>query len=385
VGGSTGADGSRPEARLPNSIFHTYVKLNHENNAAAFEGKLAAFLKRNGAADFKEMEISKSLFIQPLREIYLRSNFGFKIAQNGNIKYLYIFGSVAAFLLLIACINFMNLSTARSERRAKEVGVKKVVGASKGTLVAQFLGESMLLSIAALVLSLPVLELMLPKFNALTHKDLSFLQHPEIFGLLFVITMMTGLIAGIYPAFYLSSFAPVAVLKGRFKNNISAIFIRKGLVVFQFTVSIILILGAVLISQQMRYLSSQNLGFSKSQKIVLPLQTTESGKNYETFKNELTNIPEVKASAKGSTYPGIENVLDMLFYAEGKSMKENVDISFANVDGDYTETLGIQLLQGRNFSDAFTADSNSLILNEIAGKKLGYDVNNAVGKRIYST
>jgi putative ABC transport system permease protein len=367
-----------------NNIFHTYVKLNEENNAAAFEGKLAAFLKRNGAADFKEMEISKSLFIQPLREIYLRSNFGFEIAQNGNIKYLYIFGSVAAFLLLIACINFMNLSTARSERRAKEVGVKKVVGASKGTLVAQFLGESMLLSIAALVLSLPVLELMLPKFNALTHKDLSFVQHPEIFGLLFVITMMTGLIAGIYPAFYLSSFAPVAVLKGRFKNNISAIVIRKGLVVFQFTVSIILILGAVLISQQMRYLSSQNLGFSKSQKIVLPLQTTESGKNYETLKNELTNIPEVKASAKASTYPGIENVLDMLFYAEGKSMKENVDISFANVDGEYTETLGIQMLQGRNFSNAFTADSNSLILNEIAVKKLGYDVNNVVGKRIYS-
>ncbi|MCE7065635.1 ABC transporter permease [Dyadobacter sp. CY326] len=367
-----------------NNIFHTYVKLNAANDAAAFERKLDAFLKRNGAADFKAMELSKKMFIQPLQDIYLHSNFGFEIAPNGNVKYLYIFSSVAAFLLLIACINFMNLSTARSEKRAKEVGVKKVVGAAKSALVGQFLGESLLLSIVALALSLPVLKLMLPLFNQLTNKHLSFFQHPEIFVLLFVITMMTGLIAGIYPAFYLSSFAPIAVLKGRFKNNISAVVIRKGLVVFQFTVSIVLILGAMLIGQQMKYLSSQSLGFNKNQKVILPLQTTESSNNYNTLKNELANIPQVKAAGKGSTYPGIENVLDMLFYAEGKSMKENVDISFANIDDEYINALGIQLLQGRGFSKAFTADSNALVLNEVAIKKLGYDIKNAVGKKIYA-
>ncbi|MCF0061025.1 ABC transporter permease [Dyadobacter chenwenxiniae] len=367
-----------------NNIFHTYLKLNADNNADAVEGKLDAFLKRNGAADLNVMQFSKKLFLQPLRDIYLYSNFDFEIAPNGNVKYLYIFSSVAAFLLLIACINFMNLSTARSEKRAKEVGVKKVVGAAKSSLVGQFLWESLLLSTLALLISLPFLELLLPTFNQLTGKNLYLLQHPEILGYLFALTIVTGLLAGFYPAFYLSSFSPIATLKGRFKSNNSAVFVRKGLVVFQFTVSIVLILGAMLISQQMEYLSNQNLGFNKGQKVILPLQTTEAGKNYKAFKNELANIPQVKASAVGSTYPGIENVLDMLFYAEGKTMKENVDVSFANIDNDYIKTLGIKLLQGRGFSNAFSADSNALVLNEVAVKKLGYNIGNAVGKKIYS-
>ncbi|SKB56604.1 ABC transporter permease [Dyadobacter psychrophilus] len=367
-----------------NNIFHTYFKLKDADQAAALEGKLGAFLKRNGAADFKVMQISKKLFIQPLTDIYLYSNFDFEVAPNGNVKYLYIFGSVAAFLLLIACINFMNLSTARSEKRAKEVGVKKVVGAARSSLVGQFLWESLLLSMLALLISLPFLKLLLPLFNQLTNKTLTLLQHPEIYGYLFALTIITGLLAGFYPAFYLSSFSPIATLKGRFKNNISAVFVRKGLVVFQFTVSIVLILGAILISQQMEYMRNQNLGFSKSQKLILPLQTTEAGQNYRTFKNEIANIPQVRSSAVGSTYPGIENVLDMLFYAEGKTMKENVDVSFANIDNDYIKTLGIQLLQGRGFSNQFTADSNALILNEVAIKKLGYNMDNAVGKKIYS-
>lgn len=366
-----------------NSIFHTYVKLTEGSNADTFESKLTGFLARNGAQDFKESGFSKELFIQPLKDIYLHSNYDFEIAPNGNIQYLYIFGSVAAFLLLIACINFMNLSTARSEKRAKEVGVRKVIGAVKSTLVGQFLGESLLLSFLALLVSYLSIQLLIPVFNQITNKNLSLSEHPEIFGWLFVLTLLTGLLSGFYPAFYLSSFTPVSALKGKLKTNISAVIIRKGLVVFQFTISMILILGAILIGRQMNYLSNQNLGFNKNQKIILPLQSAESANNYKILKNDLENNSQVLSSAKGSTYPGIENIQDMLFYSEGKSKSENVDISTANIEDDYLKTLGIKLLQGRGFSKEFTSDSNAVVLNEVAIKDLGYKVENAVGRKIF--
>ncbi|MEO5592759.1 MAG: ABC transporter permease [Chitinophagaceae bacterium] len=366
-----------------NNVFHTYVKLHEDTNAKIFEGKLAAFFDRNGGADLKAFGASKSLFIQPLQDIYLYSNFGFEIGANGNIKYLYIFISIAVFLLIIACINFMNLSTARSEKRAKEVGVRKVMGAVKSTLVGQFLGESLLLSCLALIMSLVFIQISIPVFNHLINKNLSVFKHPQIFAWLFAITIATGLLAGFYPAFYLSSFKPVSVLKGKLKTNISASFIRKGLVVFQFTISIILILGAILIGKQMDYVSSQNLGFSKNQKIILPLQTGEAASSYKVLKNDLAANPHVVAAAMGSSYPGIENIQDMLFYAEGKTVNDNTDITTAYIDNDYIKTLGIQLLQGRGFSKEFTADSNALVLNETAVNKMGYTIDNAVGKKAY--
>jgi putative ABC transport system permease protein len=366
-----------------NNIFNTYVKLHVGTNAKAFEEKLPAFMDRNGGADLKAFGTSKNLFVQPLQDIYLHSNFGFEIAPNGNIKYLYIFSSIAAFLLLIACINFMNLSTARSEKRAKEVGVRKVIGAVKSTLVAQFLGESLLLSCLALTVSLLLIQLLIPAFNQLANKNLSLLQHPQIIYWLFAITIGTGLLAGFYPAFYLSSFRPISVLKGKLQTNISAALIRKGLVVFQFSISIILILGAILIGQQMKYVSSQSLGFSKNQKIILPLQTKEAAAGYKVLKNDLAENPRILASAMGSTYPGIENIQDMLFYAEGKTVKENTDITTGYIENDYIKTLGIQVLQGRGFSKAFTADSDALVLNETAVQKLGYTIGNAVGRKVY--
>ena len=366
-----------------NSIFHTYVKLASGVVPAVFEGKLKGFLERNGGSDVAGQGFTKTLFIQLLRDIYLHSNFGFEIAPNGNIRYLYIFSSIAAFLLLIACINFMNLSTARSEKRSKEVGVRKVIGAVKSALIAQFLGESLLLSVFSLGLSFLFIQLLLPVFNQLTGKDLILSQHIEIFAGLAALTLFTGLVSGFYPAFYLSSFKPIIALKGKARNNLAAVVVRKGLVVFQFTISIILILGAILVSRQMDFMSNQNLGFSKSQKLVVPLQSTESGNNYQLFRNELTAETQVVATTKASTYPGIENVQDMLFYAEGRSLKENVDISTVYVDNDYVKTLGIKILSGRSFSKEFTADTNSLVLNEMAVEKLGYNAANAVGKKIY--
>jgi putative ABC transport system permease protein len=366
-----------------NSIFHTYVKLKEGSDARAFENKLHDFLNRNGGEEFKAAGFEKRLFIQPIEDIYLHSDYGYEVAPNGNIKYVYIFTSIAVFLLLIACINFMNLSTARSEKRAKEVGMRKVNGADRSSLVGQFLGESLLMSGLALVLTIVMIQLLLPAFNQLTHKDLSLVRMPNIFFWLTLLTVLTGLLSGLYPAFYLSSFKPISVLKGAARNSISAATIRKGLVVFQFTISIVLILGAIVISQQMSYLSSQNLGFDKSQKIVLPIQTSEANASSNTLKNELLNNSQVIAAAKGGTYPGIESITSMLFYAEGKTAQENVDITTNYAEPGYIETLGIELLQGREFAKEFANDQGALMLNEEAIKQLGYTQDNAVGKKVY--
>lgn len=366
-----------------NNIFHTYVKLRDDADPAAFESKLTPFLNRHGAADLRALGISKTLFIQPVTDIYLKSSIGNEIAPNGSMTYLYIFGSIAVFLLLIACINFMNLSTARSEKRAKEVGVRKVMGAVRHSLVYQFLGESMMLAVMALAIAVLVVQLLLPYFNNLTGKDLDMFANPAFLYSMAGITLFTGLVAGLYPAFYLSSFKPVSVLKGRLANVASAALLRKGLVVFQFTVSIILILGAIVIGQQLTFLQNQNLGFDKEQKLVVPFRNVKATANYHAFREEVLRIPGVEAATSGSVYPGIENIEDLLIYAENKTIHDAVDIHFATVGNDYVETLGLKMAAGRSFTKAFSADSGSIILNETAVRELGYDVASVTGKNVF--
>ena len=366
-----------------NNIFFTYVKLKDGTDPKAFEKKLQAFIDKRGGADMKALGISKQLFIQPLKNIYLHSDLDNEIAPNGNITNLYILGSIALFVLLIACVNFMNLSTARSGKRAKEVGIRKVMGAEKKFLVYQFLGESVMMSFFALLLALLVAYALLPFFNNLTQKNLTLFGKPELWLWIAGLTLFSGMLSGFYPAFYLSSFRPISVLKGRLLNNFSAITIRKGLVVFQFTISICLILGAVVTIKQLNFLDNQQLGFNKNQQIILPLQDKNAIKNYDAFKNELLKNPAVKNITSGSTYPGVPNVEDMLFYPEGKTIKDIKDVHLATVGDDYFKTLGFTILSGRGFSKEFTADSNSIVLNEAALKEFGYDVTTAVGKKIY--
>jgi putative ABC transport system permease protein len=366
-----------------NAIFHTYVKLREDADAKVFESKLDEFLNRNGGKEFQEAGLTKKLFIQPLEDIYLHSDFGYEVAPNGNIKYIYIFTSIAGFLLLIACINFMNLSTARSEKRSKEVGMRKVSGASRITLIYQFLSESLIMSGLALALALILIQLTTPVFNQLTQKNLSILSVPNMLFWLIGLTLITGLLSGMYPAFYLSSFKPATVLKGKLMNTISAISIRRGLVIFQFTLSIVMILGAIVISQQMKYLGNQNLGFNKDQKIILPIQTTEANVNFNALRNELLNNNQVSHVARGGTYPGIESITSMLFYAEGKQAIDNVDIQTAYTEDGYLETLGIEIIEGRGFDVDFKNDIDELVLNETAVSQLGYTNDNAVGKTIH--
>jgi putative ABC transport system permease protein len=233
------------------------------------------------------------------------------------------------------------------------------------------------------LLALLLASALLPLFNSLTQKNLRLFDQPLIWISIAGLTLSTGILSGLYPAFYLSSFKPIAVLKGKLLNNFSATAIRKGLVVFQFTISICLVLGAIVITQQLNFLENQQLGFNKKQQIVLPLKDQNAIKNYLPLKNELLKNTGVKTVASGSTYPGITNVEDMLFYPDGKTIHDVVDIRLANVGNEYFETLGFTILNGRGFSKEFTADSNSIVLNEAALKELGYDVKTAVGKKLH--
>ena len=373
----------RQTAFVGNSIFFTYVKLKQGSNAALFEKKLQSLFDNNTSSEIKAAGISIKLFLQPLRDIYLHSSAPNEIAANGNITYLYILGSIVAFMLVIACINFMNLSTARSEKRAKEVGVKKVIGASRNGLAVQFLGESFMMCIIALVIALMIVQFILPFFNELTQKNIHFLDDPSLLFWIAGLTLVTGLFAGLYPAFYLSAFKPGSIFKRKATKRFSATSLRKGLVIFQFTVSICLVFAAIVIWQQMDYLKSMQLGFNKQQQLILPLQDgyLNNENNYTALKNELLKYPEIRSVTSASAYPGIANLNDMLFYGEGKTTRDNVDIHLSAVNNDLIETLGFKLLNGRSFSKTFN-DSAGIIINETAAMQLGYTAATAVGKKI---
>jgi putative ABC transport system permease protein len=365
-----------------NSIFHTYIKLRKGSDPVSFNSKIRNYLINKGGDEFKAAGFEKWLFIQPLEDIYLRSNFGYEVAPNGNINNLYIFGSIAAFVLFMACINFMNLSTARSEKRATEVGIRKVSGSDRQSLILQFLGESLLMSGIALLLTFVFTQLLIPLFNELTNKNFSLTQMPAIFVWLTLLALITGVLAGVYPAFFLSSFKPAAVLKGGARSAFSVVAIRQGLVVFQFSISITLILVAILISQQMEFMSNRNLGFDKHQKIILSLQTAEAIAASDAVMNALRNNSQITSVARAGSYPGVESVTSMLFRVDGRPTTDNVDLRTVYAEPGYIKTLGIELLYGRDFAAEFKNDQNTIILNEAAAAQFGFAVQDAVGRKI---
>ncbi|HEV2480390.1 MAG TPA: ABC transporter permease [Puia sp.] len=364
------------------NIFHTYIKLRPGTDPVAFEKKLTPFFYRHGGEDLKLNGMAKNLVLQPVKDIYLHSNMGNEIGTNGSIRTLYILISIAVFILVIACINFMNLATARSEHRAREVGVRKVMGAMQGSLIRMFLSESFLLCLLSLLVAIILTSTLLPVFDTLTGKDLQPWHEPRLLLVITGLTLFAGLLSGCYPAFYLSSFKPVAVLKGKLIHHFSAALLRKSLVVFQFSVGIALILGAIVVGRQMTLFKEQDLGFDKDRQIVLPLQTKQSMANYNVLRDALSNSTYFKSVTSGSTYPGIPSIFDMIFYPPGKTGKDFVDIYLCNSNKDYFQTLGLTLLAGRQLEPEVKADSNALVLNTTAVKKLGFTTANAVGQQI---
>ena len=371
---------------VSNNMFNTFFLLKPGADVKNLEAKFPAFVDKYLGTGLKAAGFYKKQFLIPVEDMHLKAGMPNDISPVGSVTYLYILASIALFTLLIACINFMNLSTARSSKRSAEVGVRKVLGADKSSLVKQFLGESLLMSTIAFVIAFGITELLLPAFSRVSgrHLTLGFAHEWFIMAGFFVLSIITGLLAGSYPAFYLSSFEPVKVLKGRFTNSLSVVALRKGLVIFQFIISIVLIIASVVIMNQMNYLRSTDLGFAKDQQIVIPLRSTVAKNIYASLKNEIKQNQHVENAGASLYYPGIVNPSDMLVHAEGKSINDAKDVHTNWVDESCLQTLGIKPVAGRLFSKDFPADTNfRMILNEQAIKELGFQSpQKAIGGRV---
>jgi putative ABC transport system permease protein len=372
---------------LNNNLFYTYLLLKPGTDPKGLEAKFPAFVQKYAGEDMKAQGRSRNQFLTPLRDIHLHARTEGNVTPAGSVAYLYILASIALVTLLIACVNFMNLSTARSSKRALEIGVRKVLGAERGSLVRQFLWEAILLSLFAFVISLAFTLLLMPLFEKVSGKEFffSFRQYSYMLLGFFVVSIIAGLVAGSYPAFYLSAFKPVKVLKGRFANSLSAISFRKVLVVFQFVISVALIVASITISNQMRYLRTKDLGFIKDQQVVIPLRTTTAKNIYPALKNELVAKGGVAQAGASLYYPGITNVTDWLVYKQGQSVDQSKGIFMNWVDDSYLQTLGIKPVAGRIFSKDFPGDTSNraLVINEQAVRHFGFgSPEEAVGKSL---
>ncbi len=359
---------------LDNNMFFTYLLLKPGAEADQLGKKLEQFIERNAGADLKSSGRSVHNFLTPVRDIHLHATEG-NVTAGGNMGYLFIMMSIAVVILLIACVNFMNLSTARSSKRAIEIGVRKVLGAEKNSLVRQFLWEAILLAFFSFLVSLVFTALLLPLFERATGNEFHFTMMQFIYlflGLLFI-SILTGLLAGTYPAFYLSAFKPVKVLKGKFTNSLGAVSLRKVLVVFQFVIAVTLIIASITIGNQMRYLRSKDLGFEKDQQLVIPLRTSTSKEIYPSLKNALSTTSYLSGIGGSLYYPGVRNVTDWLLYKKGTSTNQTRDVFINWVDTSYLQTIGVHLVAGRLFSKEFPGDTvNRMVLNEQAVRDFGF-------------
>ena len=320
----------------------------------------------------KNKDSNVELFLQNYGESYLYSNWEAGQQNGGRIEYVKIFSIVAIFILVIACINFMNLTTARSVKRAKEVGVRKVVGAYRNSLMGQFLGESMLITLLSLVFAVLIVLLILPVFNALTEKQLALdFANPTLLLLMVGLSVVTGLIAGSYPALFMSSLNPVVILKGELKFKSSATYFRKGLVILQFSLSIMLILGTLVVYRQIQFIQTKNLGYERENLLYIPLEG-DLQKNFQTFRQELEKQPGIKAVTCAQSDPLEVGSSTQGVSWPGKDTTQLILFSQNAVSYNYIKTMGIKLLDGRDFSAAYSTDTSNYLINEATARKMGY-------------
>ena len=312
--------------------------------------------------------------LMPFTDIHLHSDKLYELEANGDIIYVYIFSAIALLILLIACVNFMNLSTARSANRAKEVGIRKVAGSLRSHLITQFLTESVLISFLALFLAVLIAALLLPLFNQLAHKAMyvSTLFSTWLFPVMISLVFVVGCVAGSYPAFYLSSFQPIDVLKGKIAKGFKSSWLRNGLVVFQFSISIMLIIGTIVIYNQLDYIRSRKIGYNRDEVLILH-NGYNLNNNIKTFRNELLNIPGVNdATITGDLPTGTNFDNEGWFRDATFDAAKTIILTNFYVDENYIPTLGMQMETGRNFSKDYPSDSTGIIINEAAVKVLGF-------------
>ncbi len=376
------------ETSFSNNAFYTYVMLPPKYNIAMIDRQFPAFLDKYVHLPAMPPNVKTSqatkLTAQKLTDIHLTSHLDDEIEPNGDITRVYIFTVIAAFILLIACINYMNLSTARSALRAKEIGIRKVIGAQRREIIRQFLSESLLITWVALILAMALTWILLPYINSLANLNLLFgslFRLPILVGIL-VLPFFIGFVSGIYPALFMSSFKPVTVLKGIVRTNSGGVSFRKMLVVIQFSVSIILIVATTVVFQQLRYIQQKSLGFNKDH-IINTAYVGTLTKQYESFRNALLINPAVKEIGRSSRIPS-GRLLDEsnASVMNGGAMQPiKIDLKFITTDYGFIPAYGMQLAAGRNFSRAYITDTANYIINETAVEQLGWKTpQNAVGK-----
>jgi putative ABC transport system permease protein len=351
--------------------LQTYVMLKPGTNPGAVNIKIKDFLTQFKPTDKAQFRVE--LGMTRFDKMYLYNHFENGKPSGGRIEYVHIFTIVAIFILLIACINFMNLTTARSVKRAKEIGIRKTVGAIRSKLIIQFLSEAILLSFLSAVLSLFLVALALPTFNELTGKQLSLpALHSFFWWMMLFLVLMTGFISGSYPALFLSSLNPIKVFKGSLQFSWSAIWFRKSLVIFQFSISIVLIIGAIVVAKQVNYVQAQDLGYNKENLIYIPIEG-ELGRKFDVFKQELSHMPGIKSlTHRYYMFSNIQddNTPDISW--PGKDPKNSGVVSIDGVGYDFIKTMGLPLIQGRDFSRDFPTDTTNFIINEKALSMIGY-------------
>lgn len=349
----------------------TYVVLREDADKHATEAKIKGFIERyeDDRASGFHVELGLTLF----KDVYLNSHFENGVITGGRSEYVHLFSLVAIFILAIACINFMNLTTARSVKRAKEVGVRKVVGAGRSSLIAQFIGEAVLIAFFAALLSLLLVALALPFFNQVTGKHMLLpFNNGRFWGIMLLLTAVTGLISGSYPALFLSRFNPVRILKGgSVKAGPAALWLRKSLVVFQFVLSIILIISTILISRQVSYVQQANLGYDRENLVYIPLDNLRVVDKIPAFTTEATRISGVVKITEVNQSPTNVDNKTMGVKWPGKDPKAKIEFAAMAIGYGYLETMKLQLISGRDFSKAY-ADSASYIVTEAAAKRIGY-------------
>jgi putative ABC transport system permease protein len=360
--------------------YNTFLLLEEGIRPGDLEKKFPALLERFAGDEMRERGATESLFLHPLRQLYLNPPW----TSRGPIFYVYIFSVVAVLVLFIACFNFMNLSTARSATRAHEVGMRKVLGASRKSLISQFFSESLFFSFISLLLAVMLVQSILPAINSLTGRmlRLNMVELPWMIPGFILLTLFVGLAAGSYPALLMSRFIPVKVLKGRLSSVKSNIKLRRGLVVFQFIISITLVISTMIIARQLFYLQNMEAGFDKENVVVIPARDDVIQKSLEVVKEEFKKNPNIISVAISSTIPGGGYPNNMKI-PEGYAESEAVLMDEINADHDFLPTMGIELVAGRNFSKEFGTDElYSVLINETAAKQFGWD--NPIGKTIKS-
>ena len=373
-----------------NNSFFTYLLLPKNFNPQRLEAQFPAFLDRVIPQRMSKYKPSQgtALGLQKLTDIHLRSHTDFEAEENGDIKRVYIFSAIALFILLIACINYMNLSTARSALRAREIGIRKTVGAQRKEIIAQFLSESVLITWIAMILAVGLTWLTLPLLNSFLGQQLSvhILLHWQILTGIFFIPFIVGIVSGIYPALFMSSFRPVKVLKGLFKASNSNISFRKVLVTAQFAISIILLISTAVVFKQLNYMQQKSLGFNREQIVTVPYNTAlDNNKKFESFRTDMLASSTIKNVTRSTRIP-----TGRLLDNSGASINRgdslvpvNADIKYVLADENFVATYGIKMAAGRDFSKDYGTDTSAFLINEAAVKILGLKSNeDAIGKEM---